>query len=95
MTILAIFIRITSHAIINASVDIIDISIMIMDITIMAMAIIIMVMRDRCIDLNNFRRRTATFCDESEAVILFHDCHQQPRASAAKGFLRQLSNLER
>jgi hypothetical protein len=46
MTILAISIRIASHAMINAIVDII-----VMDI-IMAMAIIIMVMDDRCIDLN-------------------------------------------
>ena len=47
---------------INAIVDmiiIVDITI-IMDITIIAMDII-MVMDDRCIDLNNFRRRTATF----------------------------------
>jgi hypothetical protein len=45
---------------------IVDITIIVMDITIMAiiimaMAIIIMVMGDRCIDLNHFRRRTATF----------------------------------
>ena len=45
---------------------IVDITIMVMDITIMAMDIIIamdiiMVMDDRCIDLNHFRRRTATF----------------------------------
>jgi hypothetical protein len=64
MTILAMFIRTASHAIINTIVDIIiivmDITIMAMDITIMAMAIIIMVMDDRCIDLNHFRRRTAT-----------------------------------
>ena len=57
MTILAMFIRIASHAMINA---IVDITIMVMDITIMAMDII-MVMDDRCIDLNHFRRRTATF----------------------------------
>jgi hypothetical protein len=57
MTILAMFIRIASHAIINTIVDII----IVMDITIMAMDIIIMVMDDRCIDLNHFRRRTATF----------------------------------
>jgi hypothetical protein len=58
MTILAISILIASHAIINA---IVDITIIVMDITIMAMDIIIMVMDDRCIDLNNIRRRTATF----------------------------------
>jgi hypothetical protein len=50
MTILAIFILIASHAIINAIVDItiivMAITIMAMD-TIMAMAIIIMVMDDR------------------------------------------------
>ena len=64
MTILAMFIRIASHAIINTIVDIIiivmDITIIVMDITIMVMAII-MVIDDRCIDLNHFRRRTATF----------------------------------
>jgi hypothetical protein len=64
MTILAISIRIASHAMINAIVDIIimvmDITIMAMD-TIMVMDITIMVMDDRCIDLNHFRRRTATF----------------------------------
>jgi hypothetical protein len=58
MTILAMFIHIASHAIINTIVDII---IIVMDITIMAMDIIIMVMDDRCIDLNHFRRHTATF----------------------------------
>jgi hypothetical protein len=57
MTILAMFIRIASHAIINT---IVDITIIVMDITIMAMDIIIMVMDDRGIDLHHFRRRTAT-----------------------------------
>jgi hypothetical protein len=65
MTILAMFIRIASHAIINTIVDItiivMDITIIVMDITIMAMDIIVMVMDDRGIDLNHFRRRTATF----------------------------------
>jgi hypothetical protein len=57
MTILAISILIASHAIINT---VVDITIMVMDITIMAMDITIMAMDDRCIDLNNFRRRTGT-----------------------------------
>ena len=58
MTILAVSILIASHAIINA---IVDITIIVMAITIMVMVITIMAMNDRCIDLNNFRRRTATF----------------------------------
>jgi hypothetical protein len=64
MTILAISILIASHAIINAIVDItiivMDITIMAMAIATMVMAITIMAMDDRCIDLNNFRRRTGT-----------------------------------
>ena len=42
---------------------IVDITIIVMAITIMAITImaIIMVMDDRCVDLNNCRRRTATF----------------------------------
>ena len=64
MTILAISILIASHAMINTIVDIItmvmDITTMVMDITIMAMGITTMVMDDRCINLNNFRRRTGT-----------------------------------
>jgi hypothetical protein len=58
MTILAMFIRIASHAIINT---IVDITIIVMDITIMAMDIIVIVMDDRGIDLNHFRRGTAIF----------------------------------
>jgi hypothetical protein len=65
MTILAMFIRIASHAIINTIVDItiigMDITIMAMDIIVMVMDIIGMVMDDRGIDLNHFRQGTATF----------------------------------
>ena len=52
MTILAMSIRLASHAMINTIVDII---IIVMDITIMAMDIIIMVIDDRGIDLNHLR----------------------------------------
>jgi hypothetical protein len=48
------------NAIVDITIIVMDITIMAMDI-IMVMDIIIMVMDDRCIDLNHFRRRTATF----------------------------------
>jgi hypothetical protein len=72
MTILAMFIRIASHAITIIN-PIVDITIMVIGITIMVMVtdITIMVMDDRCLGLNHFRRRTGTSEDEREVVIPF------------------------
>lgn len=91
MTILAMSIRIASHVILNT---IVDITIVDMDITIMAMDII-MVMDDRGIDLNHFRRCTATLSDARESIIPLHSRNQQLRTSVAKGFFRRPSHLKR